>query len=84
MSTTIHVRGISPTADLTLLKEMFEKHGVVESLEAKQENSKPPSQSVFVVMPSSEDAQRALTSMSGKDFEGRKLSMRQASLRRIG
>lgn len=82
MSTTIHVRGVAPNVNLQELKELFEKQGVVDSLKARAEGTNPASQSVFVVMLSSEAAQHALTNLNGKDFAGRKLSMQQAALQR--
>lgn len=84
MSTTIHVRGVSIDADIPTLKGLFEKYGTVDSISVNIEDTSPVSQSVFVVMPHADDTQRALTQLNGKDFGGRKLSMRQAALRRRG
>ena len=80
MSTKIQVYGVAKGVQVDQLKALFEKDGPVVSIEATPLNTDPPSQTILIVMQNSEDAQHALTRLNGKDFEGRKLSMRQAPL----
>jgi RNA recognition motif-containing protein len=79
MSTKICVAGLSPETTEGELGELFAKHGVIMSVGITINRATDPSKSVGLVeMQNAEEAQKAITILSGKEFGGKKLSVYQA------
>ena len=79
MATKIYVGGLSFETTEAQLKELFEQHGTVDSVAIIMDRDTNKSKGFgFVEMPSAEEAQKAITNLSGKDFMERKLTVNQA------
>lgn len=79
MSTRIYVGGLAYESTEKELEEAFAKHGTVASVAIIMDRDSGRSKGFgFVEMDSAEDAQKAITNLDGKDFDGRKLTVNQA------
>ena len=79
MSTKIYVGGLAYETTENELKDLFAANGDVESDAIIMDRDTGKSKGFgFVEMTQSEDAQKAITNLDGKDFGGRKLTVNQA------
>ena len=78
MSTKIFVGGLSYETTDEQLNELFAAHGAVESAVVIKDRGTGRSKGFGFVEMSGEDAQRAITALSNKEVDGRKLTVNQA------
>lgn len=79
MSTKIYVGGLASETTESELNELFMGYGDVDSVAIIMDSSSGISKGFgFVEMAGSEEAQKAITTLHGKDFGGRKLRVNQA------
>jgi len=79
MSTKLYVGGLAYETSEDTLKEYFEQHGTVETVNIIKDRDTNRSKGFgFVEMTESEAAQKAITALNGKDLDGRKLTVNQA------
>lgn len=82
MATKIFVGGLSFETTEQELKELFEKHGAVESVAIIVDRDNNRSKGFgFVEMTNSEEAQKAMTHLNNREFAGRRLNVNQAKPR---
>lgn len=79
MSTKIYVGGLNYEVSDEDLSKMFSEFGEVESAIVIKDRETSRSKGFgFVEMTQSEDAQKAINDMNGKEIDGRKLTVNQA------
>lgn len=79
MATKIYVGGLAFETTEDELKELFTNHGAVNSVDIIMDRDSGKSKGFgFVEMPESEEAQKAITTLNGKELGGRKLTINQA------
>ena len=78
MSTKIYVGGLASETTENELNELFTGYGAVDSVAVIMDRSGKSKGFGFVEMVGSEEAQKAITTLHGKDFGGRKLTINQA------
>lgn len=82
MATKIYVGGLADPTTEEALRTHFEQHGTVESVDIILDTKTGKSKGIgFVKMPSSEEAQKAISNLNTKDLEGRRLTVNQAKPR---
>ena len=75
----IYVGNLPYTTTESELRQMFEAHGTVESVNIIQDRETGRSKGFgFVVMPDNAQAQAAINSLNDKDIGGRKLRVNEA------
>lgn len=75
----IYVGNISRTAVEQDLKEAFEAFGAVQSVAIIKDKFSGESRGFgFVEMPNKEEAEKAISSLNGKDLKGRTLTVNEA------
>ena len=75
----IYVGNISRTATEQDLKEAFEAFGAVQSAAIIKDKFSGESRGFgFVEMPNKEEAEKAISSLNGKDLKGRTLTVNEA------
>lgn len=84
MATKIYVGGIAQETTESDLEQLFSAHGDVEgAMIAVDDKTHIPMGFGYVKMISSEDALRAIMALNTKDFNGRRLAVKQAKLRDV-
>lgn len=78
MATKIFVGGLSYELTEEKLNELFSTYGDVESAIIIKDRDTGRSKGFGFVEMSAEDAQKAITALNAKDFDGRKLTVNQA------
>ena len=82
MSTNIYVGNLTFTTTSTDLQSMFGKHGEVTKAQVITDRDTGRSRGFgFVEMTSSEQAQAAISSLNGRDLDGRQLTVNLAKER---
>lgn len=82
MATKLYVGELSYDTTEETLKNHIGQHGAIESVAIIMDRETNRSKGFgFVEMPSSEEAQKAITALNGKDLDGRKLTINQAKPR---
>ena len=80
MATRIVVEGISSETTESDIETLFSNYGEVDEVVIHgSKNGKRTKKYGMVQMPNSEEAQKAITVLHGKDLDGRKLNINQAS-----
>jgi RNA recognition motif-containing protein len=75
----IYVGNLSRKVTEEQLKQLFEAHGVVESVKIIKDKLTGMSRGfAFVVMPNDEEAQQALAQMNNQAIEGRNINVNEA------
>ena len=75
----IYVGNLPYSATEAELRQMFEAHGTVESVNVIQDRETGRSKGfAFVVMPDSGQGQAAITGLNDKDMDGRKIKVNEA------
>ncbi len=75
----IYVGNLPYSATQEDLRQMFERHGTVESVNIIQDRETGRSKGFgFVVMPDSAQAQNAISNLNDQDMDGRKLKINEA------
>ena len=77
MSTRIHVSSLSPDTTESQLQEFFAKHGTIVSVAIKADKNNRLNRFGLVCMEKAEEAQKAITVLSGKQLDGQKMSIHQ-------
>lgn len=79
MNNKLYVGGLPYSVTDGKLQEIFEVHGTVESARVISDKFTGQSRGFgFVEMGSGNEAQKAIDSLNGTDFEGRKLTVNEA------
>lgn len=74
----IVVDSISSSASEEQLKNLFERYGAVESVYfVKDKHSGIRNGQAYILMPSDDEAEQAITQLNGTDFEGQPIRVRQ-------
>ena len=82
MGKKLYVGNLSFSVNSTALEEWFAAHGTVESAQVIMERDTGRSKGFgFVEMSSGEEAQAAISSLDGKEFEGRAIKVNEAKPR---
>lgn len=75
----IYVGNIARATSESKLREKFEEFGTVESVKLVIDRETGMSKGfAFVEMPNNEEAEKAIESMNGQEFDGRRLTVNQA------
>lgn len=83
MSTNIYVGNLTFDTDSAQLESMFSQHGQVTKAQVIMDRDTGRSRGFgFVEMASSDEAQKAIDSLNGKDMGGRALTVNLAKERR--
>jgi cold-inducible RNA-binding protein len=83
MSTNIYVGNLTFDTDSAQLESLFAQHGQVTSAQVIMDRDTGRSRGFgFVEMASSEEAQAAISTLDGKDMDGRQLTVNLAKERR--
>ena len=79
MSQKLYVGGLPYSVADTQLEEIFAEHGTVESARVISDKFTAQSRGFgFVEMSSSDDGQKAIDALNGKDLQGRTLTVNEA------
>lgn len=78
MSTKLDISGLNETTTAESIKTHLQQFGVVEDVIITYDNKQQSQGTARVMMPSAESAMKTITSLNGKDFEGRRITIRQA------
>lgn len=79
MGKKLYVGNLSYGVTNTVLEQMFAPHGTVESAQVIMDRDTGRSKGFgFVEMKTDHEAQAAITALSGKDHEGRALTVNEA------
>ncbi|MCY4439052.1 MAG: RNA-binding protein [Deltaproteobacteria bacterium] len=79
MSQKLYVGGLPYSVTDTQLEEIFAEHGTVESARVISDKFTAQSRGFgFVEMSSSDDGQKAIDALNGKDLQGRTLTVNEA------
>lgn len=79
MATKLYVGGLAYETTEKELQELFAQHGTVESVAIIMDRDTNRSKGFgFVEMSTAEEAQKAISSLNGQDFGGRKLMVNEA------
>ena len=82
MSTNIYVGNLTFATNSAELEALFSEHGEVTRAQVITERDTGRSRGFgFVEMSSSEDAQKAISSLNGRDIDGRQLTVNLAKER---
>lgn len=82
MSTNIYVGNLTFDTDSAQLKTLFSQHGEVTKAQVVMDRDSGRSRGFgFVEMANSDEAQKAISSLSGKDMGGRALTVNLAKER---
>ena len=82
MGKKLYVGNLSYSVSSSDLEQMFSAHGTVESAEVINDRATGQSKGFgFVEMNSDEEAQAAISSLDGKEFEGRAIKVNEAKPR---
>ncbi len=82
MSTNIYVGNLTFDTDSAQLESLFSQHGQVTKAQVVMDRDSGRSRGFgFVEMASSEEAQKAISALSGKDMGGRALTVNLAKER---
>jgi len=82
MSTNIYVGNLTFATNSAELESLFAEHGEVTRAQVITERDTGRSRGFgFVEMSSSEDAQKAISSLNGRDIDGRQLTVNLAKER---
>jgi len=82
MGTKIYVGNLSYSVDNAALEQLFASHGTVQSASVITDRSTGQSKGFgFVEMSSNAEAQAAIDALSGKQHDGRPLTVNQAKPR---
>jgi RNA recognition motif-containing protein len=85
MATKLYVGGLSYSTTSDTLREYFAQCGTVESAAVITDKFSGQSRGFgFVEMSTSEEAQRAIAELNGKDLDGRKLTVNLSNPRPAG
>ena len=83
MSTNIYVGNLTFATNSADLEHLFSEHGEVTKAQVITDRDSGRSRGFgFVEMTSSEEAQKAISSLNGKDVDGRQLTVNLAKPRR--
>ena len=75
----IMIESISSSANEQQVRSLFERFGTVESVQFVQDkHSGIPSGTVYVIMPSDDEAEQAIAQLNGTEFEGQTIQLRQS------
>ncbi len=81
----IYVGNLSYDMKEDELRALFEEHGQVESVSIIKDNFSGQSKGFgFVMMPNRDEAQRAISTLNGRDIKGRALTVNEARPRPEG
>jgi cold-inducible RNA-binding protein len=79
MGKKLYVGNLTYEVTDSALRQMFEAHGTVQSAQVIMDRDTGRSKGFgFVEMGSDQEAQAAIAAMSGKDFDGRALTVNEA------
>jgi cold-inducible RNA-binding protein len=82
MSANIYVGNLTFETDSAQLESLFAQHGQVTKAQVIMDRDTGRSRGFgFVEMASSEDAQKAISTLDGKDLDGRQLTVNMAKER---
>jgi RNA recognition motif-containing protein len=85
MASKLYVGGLSYSTTSETLREYFAQCGTVESASVITDKFSGQSRGFgFIEMSTSEEAQRAISELSGKDLDGRKLTVNLSNPRPAG
>ena len=83
MSTNIYVGNLTFATNSADLEHLFSDHGEVTKAQVITDRDSGRSRGFgFVEMASSDEAQKAISALNGKDFDGRQLTVNLAKPRR--
>lgn len=82
MAKKLYVGNLSYNTDSSMLNELFAAHGTVRSAEVISDRDTGRSKGFgFVEMGSDEECDTAMTAMSGREIDGRQLTVNEAKAR---